>query len=44
MIRKNITISTECQKKLTELKIKTGLTESDIIRRAVEIYFKEEIK
>lgn len=44
MIRKNITISTECQKKLVELKAKTGLTESDIIRRAVEAYFEKEVK
>ncbi len=41
MIRENFTLNTQTAEKLKKLKQLTGLTKSDLIRRAIEKIWKE---
>lgn len=43
MKRKNYTISEISEKQLAELKIKIGVTHSELVRRAIELYWETKI-
>lgn len=44
MKRQDLSLSDICIKMLEELKLKLGVSKSDIARRAIERFYKEEIK